>query len=713
MNHDPSMSSWQGQMPDEDMVSHNRPDEFTDLLDFDFDFTTLDNVVSQAGHSMPTSTAQIQTTMMQDVQLTSMDPIQSTQPSPYAQMQSIDVQGNSGAANTHVQSQFYAPKQPQQQSMVRHNYGQGQTFIPPTPNSMEMHGRARNHSMRVDTERRIYEPYTRCTDDQSAFTPLISPAMTPLEQQYRLPEYTIPGEYFTPLTSPALEGRNPNNNFLFNNPSHIDMNFVSSPMEFPAHMPTSTAPPSPGTVRKSRRKMSFQARTGTRLLRQSPSVRPLGSRQRPQGATGSQSEDTPHSQAITPANRSALYLHSSSNESSCQNSVSPEPLTEPLMPPPALPRANGRSPHLPAQESQQAQEQKQDTPSTQAPSQSATPAVTPATLMRLQNQQHRDPSQAPFSRSGSVIVNDATDEVMEDISLPEPASGPVQSTPNERTPSITPKPTPAPNYARPGTASTGPSPQIGAMPSPAGPVGLKRSDSKQPNARTAKKRQSTHSAQISPALRPKMSPSLKPLLKGSDSMSAETSALYLASKSNYQHILEGTVLPGVSYPESLAENLSSKRTNHKLAEQGRRNRINTALKEIEGLLPSWLAQGSTKDKDKDRKDGGESSTNGSSKSPDKPASSQPISKASTVEMAIVYIKSLQQQLAQTQEKLKIAESKLGEKSNPQSSSPNIDTNPPSESNKPITNQKPGAADSTETAKSEVANPVESDQLAAK
>ena len=62
---------------------------------------------------------------------------------------------------------------------------------------------------------------------------------------------------------------------------------------------------------------------------------------------------------------------------------------------------------------------------------------------------------------------------------------------------------------------------------------------------------------------------------GTPIISADASALYLASKSNYQNILEGTHLPGVSYPETLAENLSSKRTSHKIAEQGRRNRINT------------------------------------------------------------------------------------------------------------------------------------------
>lgn len=136
-------------------------------------------------------------------------------------------------------------------------------------------------------------------------------------------------------------------------------------------------------------------------------------------------------------------------------------------------------------------------------------------------------------------------------------------------------------------------------------------------------------------------------------MSAETSALYLASKSNYQNIIDGTHLPGVSYPETLAENLSSKRTSHKIAEQGRRNRINLALKEIESLLPASITAAAIGKKEKDIKDeGGESG--------DKSASAQGASKASTVEMAIVYIKSLQQELSVTKAKLEAAETKLTE-----------------------------------------------------
>ena len=68
-------------------------------------------------------------------------------------------------------------------------------------------------------------------------------------------------------------------------------------------------------------------------------------------------------------------------------------------------------------------------------------------------------------------------------------------------------------------------------------------------------------------------------------MNEQTQALLLASRSNYQNIIEGSHLPGVSYPSDLSTNLTSKRTSHKIAEQGRRNRINTALQEMQGLLP--------------------------------------------------------------------------------------------------------------------------------
>ena len=132
-------------------------------------------------------------------------------------------------------------------------------------------------------------------------------------------------------------------------------------------------------------------------------------------------------------------------------------------------------------------------------------------------------------------------------------------------------------------------------------------------------------------------------------MSAETSALLLASKSNYQNILEGNHLPGVSYPEALSTNLTSKRTSHKIAEQGRRNRINNALQEIASLLPPSSGRDSSSS-------GGEANAGGTST-----AAQQSNSKASTVEMAIDYIKALQSELAETKGKLEVVEKKLEEK----------------------------------------------------
>ncbi len=142
-------------------------------------------------------------------------------------------------------------------------------------------------------------------------------------------------------------------------------------------------------------------------------------------------------------------------------------------------------------------------------------------------------------------------------------------------------------------------------------------------------------------------------------VSAETSALLLAAKSNYQNIVEGTHLPGVSYPETLSTNLTSKRTSHKLAEQGRRNRINTALQEIAALLPP-TPNGPTP------KDGMNGSTDGKVTSPGASvmltgtAAQQSNSKASTVELAIDYIKTLQGELQDVKAKLELAEQKLAE-----------------------------------------------------
>ena len=141
-------------------------------------------------------------------------------------------------------------------------------------------------------------------------------------------------------------------------------------------------------------------------------------------------------------------------------------------------------------------------------------------------------------------------------------------------------------------------------------------------------------------------------------------ALLLASKSNYTQLLEGTLLPGVQYPESLSSGLTSKRTSHKIAEQGRRNRINEALKEMQSLLPP---PSKTPSMNGSHQNGGNNSNSsgkdddegGKDDSPKTAAATKAAndaktanSKAATVESAIEYIKILQQEKAQMENALR-------------------------------------------------------------
>lgn len=335
--------------------------------------------------------------------------------------------------------------------------------------------------------------------------------------------------------------------------------------------------------------------------------------------------------------------HSGSAESSGQDSVSPEPLSEPLMPPPALPPAR-KSPAIAPQARKQ---------------QNSSEPATPAMLMRIQRSPHVRPAQDHNLTPTQQPMSVPNDEVMEDVVLPEAATPSAQlfrpqvarintdTSSSTSSPSISAHATAhseSHHASLPNSASVAPSPGAAAMPSPSGP-GPRKSSNTPRLGPANKKRQSLSSSHPSPSLRPKISPNIQPLVHG------DSSAAYLAGvKSNYQQILDGTLLPGVSYPENLAENLSSKRTNHKLAEQGRRNRINNALKEIETLIPPAYFQM------KQNKEA--AACNGKPEKEKEKANNQQISKASTVEVAIDFIKALQMNLEATNLRLAAAEAKL-------------------------------------------------------
>lgn len=185
----PSLSSWHDQLP-EDALIPTTADDFSSLLEFNFDLAELDTGVGRHDQAIASSSAShVPTTAMQDVQLTTMGQLQTSQPqqldvSGLGQLGSMDMQGN-GNNNMQAQfnSQFYMQKQAQhqqqhqqhqqqqqqqqQQNIFSQSYGHGSSFIPPTPESLELRGASQSFSQPFETgHQRGYEPYTRGIDDQ-------------------------------------------------------------------------------------------------------------------------------------------------------------------------------------------------------------------------------------------------------------------------------------------------------------------------------------------------------------------------------------------------------------------------------------------------------------------------------------------------------------------------------------------------------------------
>jgi len=540
------------------------------------------------------------------------------------------------------------------------------------------------------------------------FTPLVSPAVTPLDAHFRMPEYTIPGEYFSPLTSPALEAQTrPAQRSVYGTLRGSDTSDTQSPVDMEIDQnPTLALTNSMPALRKSKRRSTTASTKSTgRAVKQSPAMKPQTRRKQPSSTVIHPKEVA---ELLEEAQRSKENGQSQSGngklslpygqDSSETESVSPEPLSEILMPPPATPRAGSvaRSPYLRAQRSgQQIGEQsgQQSGSHTQnrsqpqpGPSRSSRNApATPASLMKIQKKSGNCASERHALEESTSRAEAELEQIMEGIVMPESAAVAKPTLPtlqtqhlsdNQVTPTFSAKRAPT-SASTPIITSAFASPHFGAVASPGGSISSKRGDSKA-GGRPGKKRGSTSSSQISPALRPRISPSIKPLLpEGSKfssihpplppadlssfeaTINAETSALLLASKSNYQNILEGTHLPGVSYPEALSTNLTSKRTSHKIAEQGRRNRINNALQEIASLLPSSTPELNGIGARSGSVDAGTPAGGGMNGMMNGTAAQQSNSKASTVEMAIDYIKSLQTELKDVRSRLEDAEKKLG------------------------------------------------------
>src|SRR5436305_3157147 len=127
-------------------------------------------------------------------------------------------------------------------------------MMPLTPHSSEMRGTAATYQPQMDAQRQ--PAYDR---RHVSWTPLVSPA-------FSIPEYTVPGEYFSPLTSPLLP---PHRQNTYPSAPSSDTGATSSPVDLHLDTSKATAASNP-VVRKSVRKSSVSSRTTARNSGHSP-----------------------------------------------------------------------------------------------------------------------------------------------------------------------------------------------------------------------------------------------------------------------------------------------------------------------------------------------------------------------------------------------------------------------------------------------------------
>lgn len=489
----------------------------------------------------------------------------------------------------------------------------------------------------------------------------MSPAVTPLETHFPIDtQFTVSGAYFSPLTSPALHAQ------VDSSPSTFGLIQGNGAGGSPADLDfdTTTIMGFNGTnndtyseqLKKLRKPSTKRSKAG---VRQSPMTKP---QRRKPGTTPIINEqallEAAEEQQGLPlaALPDPTYLSTDSDPTS---SVSPETLNENIldMPPPPKPkrpRSGKPSPYIAAQHH------------AQHILQAGMPSpATPASLMKLSS-----PNQLSATGIASGISDPAAVDQIENFELPDSIQFPKQVQTETEAQNDDGTTTPTMTVSNPGSASNSVFQAVPASPRhsksmSATPASATQSPALTPGsgsvnekktpmlaARGGRKRSSVSGVQvqISPALRPKISPNIKPLLPGGTS-AEDTASMLLATKSNYQRILEGSTVAGVSYPSDLSTNLTSKRTSHKLAEQGRRNRMNVGLIELAGLLPKPSAAEAKEAREK------EAQAEAANDKKDK-SGNIPNSKAETVELAIEYIKQLQKELDDAKRKVEEAGKKL-------------------------------------------------------
>jgi hypothetical protein len=314
------------------------------------------------------------------------------------------------------------------------------------------------------------------------FTPLLSPAVTPMDVlRHAENDPMVPSMdpvYFSPLTSPALD-RFPG--------SQSDTRRSQSMVGLSNIMPNRRIPENASEGRNVRR-APF-----------SPNHRPPNVRKR--------------RTSITSLNLNAT--NGSQSDPSSADSVSPEPLPSASMPPPAAPR--GSSSSKPYEKTANGRHQRPNP--RQKRSAAVSNEVSPATPSSFLNMTLQPSDQRPHGPESTVTFDhgstDASPATVKSAGS-TPTFGPTSAGPSMGSPSFISIPS---SY----DPNNGP-------PSVNGP---NNQSTRRPIRHSSRQSRSSSS---SPAFKPIISPNLKPLLPGGASNEMVHT---LAVKSNYQNILEG------------------------------------------------------------------------------------------------------------------------------------------------------------------------------
>lgn len=176
MEQQPAMS-WPGQLH-ENLIPAASEDEFSNFLEFNMHFPDLEGHGPAAHSQLHEQQAMVNPPTSSAPTATAPSDLRSQLYTAPMEGLAMDFSGGHGPVQSHVGPMPYSTpnmtpgfcaqdsSQSQSQPPSGQPYVQGQPMIPPTPNSMELHGNAARYPQRVDENPEMYDRYSRINEEQ-------------------------------------------------------------------------------------------------------------------------------------------------------------------------------------------------------------------------------------------------------------------------------------------------------------------------------------------------------------------------------------------------------------------------------------------------------------------------------------------------------------------------------------------------------------------